>query len=69
MNDDFLRTLQAYMTGVDPALAAFFRPQDNNGQQERQTEAQQNPRVLPESGQLRLEAPGPGPSQVHGRGT
>lgn len=38
MNDDFLRTLQAYMVGVDPALANFFKPECTNGRNETQEE-------------------------------
>lgn len=69
MNDDFLNTLQAYMVGVDPALAHFFKPSAQNDQRHRQTEAQQDAGVLPIAGQLRLEAPQSGPSEIHSRGT
>lgn len=62
MNDDFLTTLQAYMVGVDPALAQFFKPRDANGRHE--TQAEENPRVPGGAGPARCEAPSANPGSI-----
>ena len=54
MNDDFLNTLKAYMVGVDPALAHFFKPAGTNGRNE--TKEEENTRVPGGAGPSRCEA-------------
>lgn len=62
MNDEFLNTLQAYMVGVDPALAQFFKPAGSNGRNE--TKEEENTRVPGGAGPARLEAPGTNPGSI-----